>query len=381
MIEDIHICDIRWLKSNKMPSYNIYEDTLHMVDLFSGCGGMTLGAFEALRYNELSPKIEFAIESNETVASYYEKNFSSFLKKMSAVAIENLIATFPGDKITQQDKRIAEQTGRFDLLLAGPPCQGHSRLNNYTRSNDPRNLLYLKVVRFAEITLPEIIIIENVTNIIRDNHKVVDKSSEKLSDLGYNVLNLSLNIADYGVAQNRKRHIQVATKRKIELDLTEYKSKSELSYVIDDILDEARDRKDDIFYYPSTTKHRERIDYLFDNDLYDLPNDLRPDCHKTKKHTYPSCYGRLKWDKPSTTITRGFGTMGQGRFIHPKRRRTISPHEAARIQGFPDFFDFLGVGVRKDLHLMIANAVPPRIIAIILNEIIKQIKERGPLWG
>lgn len=374
MTSGTELCNIQWLKSDKISSYNHFDKKFSMVDLFSGCGGMTLGAFEALKYDKFNPEIKLAVESNEIVAQCYERNFGAYLKKMSTAAIENWVTSFPGERFLEQDKQIAEQIGKIDLLLAGPPCQGHSRLNNYTRSKDPRNKLYLKVVRFAEITMPEIIIIENVANIVRDNFKVVDKSYENLSELGYSVFNLTLNTADYGIAQNRKRHIQVAAKCNINLDLSEYETKYNLSHIIDDIVDEYKYRNDDIFYYPSVTRHKERINYLFDNDLYDLPNDLRPDCHKTKKHTYPSCYGRLRWNKPSTTMTRGFGTMGQGRFLHPKRRRTISPHEAARIQGFPDFFNFLGVKTRKNLHLMIANAVPPRIISIILNEVIKQLQ-------
>ncbi len=374
MSSGTELCNIQWLKGDEASSYNHFDKKFSMVDLFSGCGGMTLGAFEALKHEKFSPDIKLAVENNEIVAQCYERNFGTYLKKMSTASIENWVTSFPGDRFSEQDTQIAEQIEKVDLLLAGPPCQGHSRLNNYTRSKDPRNKLYLKVVRFAEIILPEIIIIENVTNIVRDNFKVVDKSCESLSDLGYSVLNLTLNTADYGIAQNRKRHIQVAAKCNISLDLSEYEAKFNLSHIIDDIVDEYKYRNDDIFYYPSVTKHKERIDYLFDNDLYDLPNGLRPDCHKTKKHTYPSCYGRLRWNKPSTTITRGFGTMGQGRFLHPKRRRTISPHEAARIQGFPDFFNFLGVKTRKNLHLMIANAVPPRIISIILNEAIKQLQ-------
>jgi len=376
MLKTNQICDIAWLKSKIPPSYNSFSNKVNLVDLFSGCGGMTLGAFEALRHNEITPNIKLAIDNNKVAAKYFEKNFKEYLCKISTETIEDVIPSFPGDKISNNDKEIIKKIGKVDVLLAGPPCQGHSRLNNHTRSKDPRNLLYLKAVRFAELIKPPIIIIENVTNILRDNYKVVDRSTQNLSKFGYHVLNLNINTAKFGIAQNRKRHIQVATKKPIELDLTKYEAEYNLSDIIDDIVDEYKIVNDDFFYFPSKTKHKERIDYLFNNNIYDLPDWLRPDCHKNKKHTYPSCYGRLKWDNPCTTITRGFGTMGQGRFLHPLRKRTISPHEAARIQGFPDFFNFFSTKYRKDLHLMIANAVPPRIISIILNEIIHLVKPK-----
>ena len=110
--------------------------------------------------------------------------------------------------------------------------------------------------------------------------------------------------------------------------------------------------------------NRRRIKYLFDNDEYDLPNDQRPDSHKNG-HTYPSIYGRLRWDAPAGTITTGFNTPGRGRYIHPEIQRTITPHEAARIQGFPDTFEFKLINgetpTRTSLANMIGDAVPPQM--------------------
>jgi DNA (cytosine-5)-methyltransferase 1 len=105
-----------------------------------------------------------------------------------------------------------------------------------------------------------------------------------------------------------------------------------------------------------------RIHHLFDNDLYDLPDAVRPDCHKNG-HTYPSVYGRLWWDKPSQTITTGFLTPGRGRYVHPLRPRVITPHEAARIQSFPDTFSFVVDAAnppsRAGIQKWIGDAVPP----------------------
>ena len=67
----------------------------------------------------------------------------------------------------------------------------------------------------------------------------------------------------------------------------------------------------------------------------------------------------MYWDKPAPTITGGFGSNGQGRFVHPLRRRTLTPHEAARLQFFPDYFDFGNVK-RRELQQIIGNAVPSK---------------------
>ena len=107
-------------------------------------------------------------------------------------------------------------------------------------------------------------------------------------------------------------------------------------------------------------ENRKRIHWLFDNGLHDLANSERPDCHKDGT-TYTAVYGRMHHDRPAPTITTGIGTPGQGRFIHPMKCRLVTPHEAARIQGFPDGYGFLergGPAKRKDLSKWIGDAVP-----------------------
>ena len=108
--------------------------------------------------------------------------------------------------------------------------------------------------------------------------------------------------------------------------------------------------------------------FLHKNDLYDLPNRLRPKCHRSGT-TYKAAYGRLKWDEPANTITSGFGSPGQGRYVHPSNIRTLTPHEAARLQFFPDYFDF-GDETKTSLARMIGNAVPSKLSYIFCMEIL-----------
>jgi DNA (cytosine-5)-methyltransferase 1 len=107
-----------------------------------------------------------------------------------------------------------------------------------------------------------------------------------------------------------------------------------------------------------------RIDHLFDNDLYDLPDAVRPECHQAGT-TYKSVYGRLRWDRPSQTITTGLLTPGRGRYIHPLRRRVLTPREAARLQSFPDGFRFVFPDTAEPSKLSlgkwIGDAVPPML--------------------
>jgi len=365
------ICDKNWLREAKKPNYAKHTKGIGIVDLFSGCGGLTLGAMEAGHKNGVNVKIKLAVEYGENASNTYEKNFHDNLVDIHKGDIGDIITNYPGEEFSDSEKKLQENVEEVDVVLAGPPCQGHSRLNNHTRSKDPRNKLYLKVIRFVELCKPKFVIIENVLNIKKDSTNILGTSAELLENMGYFVENITIKASEFGIAQNGIRHVQIASLKKLDLKLDSYKSKLVLSDVIDDIMLNSEFSKE-TFDTPSVTKHKERVDYLFDNDEYDLPDHLRPDCHKNKKHTYPTCYGRLKWDEPSTTITRGFSTMGQGRFLHPLQRRTLTPHEAARIQGFPDFYNFRYPMKRGDLHLMIANAVPPRIGAMLVDLYLSQ---------
>ena len=132
-----------------------------------------------------------------------------------------------------------------------------------------------------------------------------------------------------------------------------------LSWAIGDLLD--REPADVLNTPPAVSKvNRDRIEYLFSEGLQDLPDAQGPDCHKNGT-SYTSVYGRMFWDGPSQTITTGIGSPGQGRYIHPLRQRLITPHEASRIQGFPDWFDFMprGAASRKNLNKWIGDAVHP----------------------
>ena len=170
--------------------------------------------------------------------------------------------------------------------------------------------------------------------------------------------------SDYGVAQNRQRFFLVASKEQdlghIEKSIRQHKVAAARSFMW--TCGDLADLESDAIFntQPDISKvNKERIRVLFEQGDYELNDAKRPDCHRLKDHTYPSVYGRMKPDEPSPTITRGFGGMGQGRFVHPKKERMITPHEAARLQFFPNFFRF-DTEYRKSYHHMIGNAVPPK---------------------
>ena len=370
------LCGIDWLKRKSWPSHNSLEQKpLSIVSLFCGCGGMTLGVWEAARIHERNLEIRLAVDISNDALEVYKTNFNL---NDSFVIVDDICNIFPGEfggKIKQVERKLKKQVSKIDLIIAGPPCQGHSDLNNHSRRNDPRNNLFLKVVRATELIKPNAVLIENVPTIVHDKSRVVEKASNQLIKLGYSLSSTILNGTMVGLPQRRKRFFLSATK-KIKFDLennlkTNFEDKVTLKDFIFDLENEP-DEKTGIFFSPSkmTQTNKDRVNYLFKNNMYDLPNELRPSCHRDKQHSYVSMYGRLHWDEPAQTITSGFGSMGQGRYIHPESKRTITPHEAARIQGFPDFYQFKNVLKRTELQKMIGNAVPPRLSALIVHEML-----------
>ena len=352
---------------------------LRIVDLFAGCGGLTLGAFQAANELTIKPEIAFAIDSNPLAMDVYKSNFSHSALRLETGKIEKYSATETFFNLSKFGISLNKEIGKIDILLAGPPCQGNSDLNNSSRRNDPRNELYLAPVLFAEHLRPRFVIIENVPGVIHAKSNVVHRSIDRLSRSGFVCSQMRLDLTSLGLPQSRKRHLLVAsrehTKEELDLLFSSLPASPQCVSLWDFIsdLEDIQGSSTDIFnkFANASAINKERIDYLFDNEVYDLPNELRPPCHRDRAHSYVSMYGRLKKDLPSQTITSGFGSMGQGRFVHPTRRRTITPHEAARIQGFPDYFSFGENASMTELRKMIGNAVAPALSKFFIEGLLR----------
>ena len=360
--------DAAWLRSASWPELSRQRSKIAVADLFSGSGGMTLGAWEAARALELELQPVLAIDNDEDAISVYRRNFEP--ERSFACGIEEVVDGELGAPTTEAERRMARGLSTLDLLLAGPPCQGHSDLNNHTRREDPRNALVMRVARFAELFSPTHIVVENVQGVRHDRSEAFARCRAKLETLGYGVELFLLQGAEVGVPQRRRRCFMVASRRAtIGLEgLSGHFSSHERTFdwacgdlgLGEGVFDTAAN---------VSSTNAARMRFLIDNDLFELPNSERPDCHRLKPHGYASVYGRLRPDAAAPTITTGFGSPGQGRYTHPREPRTLTPHEAARLQFFPDFFDF-GVTMRKRLQKLIGNAVPPKLIYPILLELL-----------
>lgn len=357
--------DLAWMRSPIAPGLAPAGPSIAAGDLFAGCGGMSLGLREAARALGMRCNISFASEMDPVKAAVYKRNLGP--AQIHVGLVETLIDGAVGAPMTQSERALLRELEPIDVLLGGPPCQGHSDLNNHTRRNDVRNGLIGRMVRFAELIQPSLLIVENVEGVRHDRRGSSARAAEQLRAMGYGVVEPTIMCTRLGVPQSRRRYVLLAAKHDLVAAIAEFEAihlgERSVGWAIEDLLDVESEATFDTAAVHATA-NQQRMRFLFDNDLYDLPDAERPDCHRLKPHSYRGVYGRMKWNEPAPTITTGFGSTGQGRFVHPRRIRTLTPHEAARLQTYPDFFEFGTVG-RTQLQKMIGNSVPPLAMATL----------------
>ena len=346
--------------------------------MFCGVGSLTLGALEACRALRFAAKVVLAVDDHEPCTSVYRRWLPQSAQAIETADIASLVDNHLGARVTAVERALLDKAGRIDLLLAGPPCQGHSALNNHSRHDDDRNDLYARAVRLVEIAEPEVAIIENVVGVTSDRRGALERGLARLRSVGYEVRSGMVDLSRLGVPQTRRRHVLLAWQ-----DAARAKDPSliaaqwavpgprSVGWAIGDLVaSEDLDGGWDEASRPSD-RNKQRMAWLHAKPgRFDLPDSLRPPCHRTA-HTYRSMYGKLDWDRPAQTITSGYGSMGQGRYVHPRHPRTLTPHEAARLQLLPDFLKLSAAGSRKEWSRMIGNAAPWKLSYAVLLDALR----------
>lgn len=342
--------------------------SLRVADLFSGPGGLALGVRQLAAEAGRELVSELCCDTDAAAVAVYAANHGT--RRRQTDSAKSLVDyrlvdgdfAYPPEII---DKGIAEAVQGAELVMAGPPCQGHSNLNNHTRRDDKRNELYLSVPAFAIAAEARAVVIENVPAVVHDQGSVVATAQRLLESAGYQVTAGNLAADAMGWPQTRRRFFLVARRDGPPVPLDEVAESlfgTEPRSVWWAIGGGQACTGDPALDTPVelSPQNRERVDWLFDNDEHDLGLAERPDCHQDGT-TYGSVYGRMHKDRPAGTITTGFLTPGRGRFVHPTERRTLTPAEAARLQGFPKTYKWT-VGAasptRSQLAKWIGDAVP-----------------------
>lgn len=339
------------------------RQTLHAVDLFSGCGGLSLGLQQA--GFAVAAAVEVDCKAQETYRLNHPnvRLYAQDIRELDPSEVLKAAGLKPGD---------------LDLLAGCPPCQGFSRLrtkNKRTSVRDDRNNLVADFLRFIEVMEPKTVMLENVPALAKDARFM--KLRRQLHALGYETVVHVLDAADYAVPQRRKRLIMLAS----NVHTPELADKARKRITVREALkglskpNQARDKLHGLGENRSTDV-RELIALIPKNggSRGDLPKRYQLDCHK-RSDGFSDVYGRMTWDDVSPTITSGCHNPSKGRFLHPSQNRTITLREAAILQGFPRRYRF-NVGHGKEaIALMIGNALPPPFIAAHAGALRKRLLE------
>lgn len=352
---------------------------IKVIDLFSGCGGFSVG-FEKAGY-----KIVKAVEFDKEIATSYCHNHSNTL--MYANDIGEIADTSHFDK------------GEAEVIIGGPPCQGFSMAGARIREknafmNDPRNYLFRHYVEIVKIVRPKVFVFENVKGILSKDKGLIFQeivnafgNADNFDGDKYYLHYKVCKAVEFGIPQKRERVILIGVLNH-DFDIEEIfeKTKSYIKGIDNGFFDSVslRDAISDISE-PTVDGH-----VTLNSAKSSYQEHLRNSTGRTFNHiaskhnhlavrrmnevskgqnwtvlqeeihsVHSGAYGRLDWEKPTMTITTRFDTPAGGRFIHPEYNRTLTPREAARVQSFPDSFEFLGT--KTSICKQIGNAVPPKL--------------------
>lgn len=340
------------------------DDTLNVIDLFCGCGGLSLG------FEQAGFKVLLGIDSWQDALDTYKYN-----RPDDHTLCADLTTLEPSDIDSRLDGK------KVDVIIGGPPCQGFSVAGKRI-IDDVRNTLYKRFVSFVEYFKPKAFVMENVPNILSMGGGIIrDQILFDFERIGYTVTHKVLTASDYGVPQNRKRavfvgllnHKEYSFPKPLESErVTSYEALSDLT---ENSIDEGA-----IYPLPSAssyqtymrlnsggvynhevTVHNDKtkriIGLVPDGGNYkDLPQELQD---TRKVHI---AWTRLNSNKPSFTID-----CGHRHHFHYKWNRVPTVRECARIQSFPDNFIFRKS--RTSQYKQVGNAVPPLMAKAIADNL------------
>jgi len=344
---------------------------IYAVDLFCGAGGLTHGLVKAGIDVRLGVDIDQACEYPYVA----NNNNARFLLK----SVEELEA----NELERHYRK-----NEIKLLAGCAPCQTFSTYNlkaRYADEKDKKWFLLLEFARLVNEISPELVAMENVPGLAGQD--VFAKFIKTLQDNGYNVAYQVVACQEYGIPQNRRRLVLLASKLGMIRLLTPDEFGAEKKNVADVLrtlppLRAGEKSKDDSLHQCSMLSplNLQRIRASKPGGSWrDWPQELVADCHKKDSgKSYGSVYGRMKWDEPAPTMTTNFLGFGNGRFGHPEQDRAISLREGAIIQSFPLDYQFVKPNepVRQQtIARLIGNAVPVKLGEVIGRSIVVHVND------
>lgn len=343
-----------------------------MIDLFSGCGGLTEG-FASTKLYESVAAVEFDLQS----AATYVQNFGNHV--------------YVGDMTdwAQGSMPAAE------IVVGGPPCQGFSTLGRKDPS-DPRNAMWRHYVSTLQRVRPAFFVLENVPPFLKSAEFAAFEAETRYRGSldRYALESFVLNSANYGVPQSRRRAVVIGRPRELDAlgpppETTPVKLSDAFPSWLSSSVSETDLPESWVEFkgrsIPGAFKTRDlhitRRPGLLSKARFeaippggsraDLPDELLAPCWRKHKSGSGDVMGRLVWDRPSVTIRTEFFKPEKGRYLHPDEHRPITHAEAAIIQGFPE--SFLWCGSKSSIARQIGNAVPPPLARAIASHIARSL--------
>jgi DNA (cytosine-5)-methyltransferase 1 len=342
---------------------------IYAIDLFCGIGGLTNGLIESgidvLAGFDIDATCKYAYETNND-STFYDTDIS----KLSG---DYLLELFPENSIK--------------VLVGCAPCQPFSNhtLKIKNRNKDSKWGLLYEFSRLIEEVNPEIVSMENVAQIKKE--QVFQDFIDLLKRNNYKIFKKIIRTADYGVPQSRRRMVVLASKNEnIEMIKPSYNKENYITVKKTigkmEPIDDGETSKKDILHRSSKLKEKNKLRIQKSKPggtWRDWPKELIANCHnKVEGKTYPSVYGRMKWDKVAPTITTQFYNFGTGRFGHPEQDRGLSLREGAMLQTFSPEYKFIDPEKKISfgkLGIHIGNAVPVKLGYAIGKSILKHVGE------
>lgn len=367
---------------------------MKIIDLFSGCGGFSLG-FEQAGFETI-----FALEKDLWASNTYQYNHpNTKVHTLDITQVEN-----PIDLLNKPHE--------VDGIIGGPPCQGFS-LSGDRDPKDPRNSLFMEYIRFVRAYNPKFFVMENVTGILsaktKEGMHVKDLIRLEAENSGYNISTFKLNAADYGVPQSRIRVFFIGIRSDFPYNLEKIVPKPShflgqhitISQALSDLPEIEVNQGDAPMSYEKSPqndfqkwcrdqsthvlnhvpmKHTARLVERFKNigcgqSVANVSEEhmqrKRGDADSVSGKIFSQNNMRPFPDKPSPTVAASF----QSNFIHPFFNRNYTAREGARLQSFPDHYIFQGkrTTMSWEKHLsqyqQIGNAVPPLLAKAIATSI------------
>ena len=343
------------------------------VDLFAGAGGMSLGARMA------GIDVRLAVEMDPHAAATYARNHPD----------TRLIV----DDVANVGKIDVPKKRNISVLLGGPPCQGFSTSNQRTRTlTNPTNWLLKEFVRIVYLWTPDWVVFENVRGIIETERGLFrDIVVSALEEAGYACSSGIVCASDFGVPQVRSRFFLIGSRHGVAIDMPKALSLKPVTVrqAIADLPSLANGTTEDYLPYPRKARSNyakamrngqagcrnhlvtnsaqhiiERYKHIPQGGNWeDIPESFMENySDRTRCHT--GIYRRLREDRPSVVI----GNFRKNMLVHPTQDRGLSVREAARLQSFPDWYEFTGsIGFQQQ---QVGNAVPPLLAKAVFERIL-----------